>query len=142
MMTATPLFRRFQSAVPNRHGTFPGVFALVNGLRDEGLLSPRDIAWVRTSNRRAHELYADPTSIVAECYDPVVNPAARSWFRASATDLIEFAKEYLDLLDRDNVAWVEVRTASPGRVTYADDVQIVAVPPTSPTDWPFTTSAA
>ncbi|RKS86114.1 hypothetical protein DEU37_2476 [Microbacterium sp. AG790] len=87
MIPATPVFQRFQSAVPNRHGRFPGVFALVNGLRDEGRLSPRDAAWVGASHRRADALYADPTSIVANCYDPVVNPGARSWFRASATVL-------------------------------------------------------
>jgi hypothetical protein len=53
----------------------------------------------------APTLYADPTSIVANCYDPVVNPGAPSWFRASATVLIEFAVEYLVLLDRYDVAW-------------------------------------
>ena len=142
MIPATPVFQRFQSAVPNRHGRFPGVFALVNGLRDEGRLAPRDAAWVSASNRRADALYADPTSIVANCYDPVVNPGARSWFRASATVLIEFAAEYLVLLDRYDVAWVELRTASPGRISCADDVQIVAVPPTYPADWPFSTPAA
>lgn len=94
---------------------------------------------MRTSNRRAHELYADPVSIVPDCYDPIENPAARSWFRASALSLIDFASEYLDLLDRYDIAWVELRTTSPGRVTYADDVQIVAVPPTYAEDWPFRT---
>ncbi len=84
-----PAFRRFQSAVPNRHGRFPGLFALANGLREQRRLSP-----------------------------------------------------YLALLDRYDVAWVELRTTSPGRVTYADDVQIVAVPLTYPEHWPFSTSAA
>ncbi|MEH3088457.1 MAG: hypothetical protein PGN24_02270 [Microbacterium arborescens] len=35
-------FVRFQSMVPNRRGRFPGVFALVNGLASQGMLSLDD----------------------------------------------------------------------------------------------------
>jgi len=32
---------------------------------------------------------------------------------------------------------VELRTSSPGRIVYADEVQAVAVPFGYPEDWPF-----
>ena len=130
-------FIRYQSIVPNRRGRFPGVFALVNGLATDSLLSPEDAAWVRSSNDRATAVYPDPTTVVADCYDPVVNPGAGSWFKSSARDLLDLTREYLELLDRYGVRWVELRTTTPGRITYEDDVQVVAVPYAYPDDWPF-----
>lgn len=131
------VFVRFQSVVPNRHGRFPGVFALANGLGASGRLSAEDQAWLRTSNTRAHEIYTDPSTVERECYDPLSNPWARSWFRSSAGELLTFTSGYLDLLDRYGVGWAELRTRVPGRVVYEDDVQVVAVPPVYPDDWPF-----
>ncbi|WP_402374981.1 hypothetical protein [Isoptericola rhizosphaerae] len=61
-------------------------------------------------------------------YDPEPNPGARAWFRASATGLIGKAWEYVTLLDRYYVACVQRRTRAPGRIVYADEVQVVAVP--------------
>lgn len=129
-------FVRHQSIVPNRSGRFPGVFALVNGLSKAALLTPEDAGWVRSSNQRANAAYADPTSSVADCYDPIVNPGARSWFRSSARDLLGLTRGYLDLLDRYEVRWVELRTSTPGRITYEDDVQVVAIPYAYPDAWP------
>ncbi|GAA2175138.1 hypothetical protein GCM10009846_23860 [Agrococcus versicolor] len=132
-----PTFIRFQSIDPNRRGTFPGVFALVNGLVQDGRLPPEDAAWVRRANDRANRAYVDPSTVVTSCYDPVANPGARSWFRASAAELLLLAGEYLDLLERHGVGWVELRTSTPGRLVYEDDVQVVAVPHAYPDDWPF-----
>ncbi len=129
-------FVRFQSSVPNRRGRFPGVFALVNGLAQDSRLSSTDAAWIRSSNDRANAAYADPTTVVADCYDPVLNPGARAWFRSSASELIALTREYLDLLDRYGVDWVELRTSSPGRITYEDGVQVVAVPNSFTVDRP------
>lgn len=130
-------FVRFQSLVPNRRGRYPGVFALVNGLASENQLSSRDARWVRESNDHAEATYPDPSRAVPDCYDPIVNPGARSWFKSSAHELLDLTRGYLDLLDRYGVRWVELRTTAPGRVTYEDDVQVVAVPFTYPDDWPF-----
>lgn len=123
--------------VPNRRGSCPGVFALANGLAAANVLSPSDAAWVRAANDHANAAYPDPTSVVADCYDPVVNPGARSWFKSSARELLELARGYLDLLDRYGVRWVELRTMSAGRVVYEDEVQVVTVPFRYPDDWPF-----
>lgn len=103
---------RFQSPAPNRHGRHPGVFALANGLRDAGRLSHDDVAWLRDAN-------------------------ARRWFRTSALHLLLLCEPYLALLDRYEVAWMEVRTTTPGRITDEDDVQVIAVPQAYPGDWPF-----
>lgn len=102
--------------------------ALANGLARDHRLTPEDTAWLRASNDRANIAYPDPSSIDADCYDPVANPGARAWFRASATELLELTGTYLELLDRYGVPWVEIRTHTPGRITYEDNVQVVAVP--------------
>ncbi|MCU1671025.1 MAG: hypothetical protein JWP40_3952 [Blastococcus sp.] len=128
-------YRRFQSAVPNRRGTFPGVFGLTNGLARQGLLSPEDHAWWAAENKRGDELYTDPSTVDPTCYDRTANPGARAWFKATASHLIAVAADYLNLLDRYGVPWVELRSASPGRILYEDDVQVVAVPYTYPADW-------
>ncbi|ROR73946.1 hypothetical protein [Bogoriella caseilytica] len=132
-----PTFVRYQSAVPNRRGRFPGIFALANGLGTAGLLSVEDAVWLRAANDRANATYVDPVTVVADCYDHTKNPGARAWFKASAVDLLRQAEVYLGLLDRHRIGWVELRTSAPGRITYEDNVQVVAVPPVYPDHWPF-----
>lgn len=107
---------------------------MANGLARAGRLSASDLAWRRHTNARLEELYGDPTVLAPECYDQVAHPGARSWFRERATTLIEETQAYLALLDRYCIGWVELRTTSPGRVTYADEVQGVAVPYSYPAD--------
>ena len=128
-------FRRFQSAVPNGRGTFPGVFALTNGLGRGERLSAADRAWWAAANARGDSLYPDPSTVDPSCYDRELNPGARAWFKDSATELLAITAHYLDLLDRYGVPWVELRSAWPGRVVYEDDVQVVAVPYTHAADW-------
>lgn len=128
------MFIRVQSAVPNRHGRFPGVFAMANGLHASGRLSVADATWWREANDRANAAYADPSLVVPGCYD---DPGARAWFRESADELLALAREYASVLDRYGVAWVELRTTAPGHLTYEDDVQVVAIPFRHPDDWPL-----
>ncbi len=131
-----PEFVRFQSAVPNRRGGFPGVFGLANALARSGRLDGADHAWWRSSNDWADAAYPDPEVVQPGCYDATRNPGARAWFRASASELLTFTRGYLDLLDRHDVAWVQLRTTSPGRIVYEDDVQVIAAPYTQD-EWPF-----
>ncbi|SDQ62392.1 hypothetical protein [Microbacterium sp. cf332] len=126
-------FVRFQSAVPNRNGRFPGVFALANGLAHDGMLLAEDEAWWRAANDRANSLYDTPT----EAYGPGAPPGGRSWFKAEAHDILTLTEGYLGLLDRYEVPWHELRTTRPGRILYEDPVQVVALPHTHPDDWPF-----
>lgn len=135
------MFIRFQSAVPNRGGTSPGIFAMANGLRDTGMLSPEDDRWVRSMNAHCEHAYTDPSTVVADCYDRERNPGARSWFRENADELLAIARAYTQLLDRCRVPWTELRTSAPGRIVYEDSVQVVAVPFTYAQDWQLPVSA-
>lgn len=131
------MFLRFQSAVPNGRGTFPGIFAMTNGLRDAGLLSADDAEWVRRQNAHCDRLHTDPSTVAADCYSATLNPAARSWFKADALELLRMARLYTDVLDRYDVPWTELRTGKPGRIVYEDPVQVVAVPHTHQEHWPL-----
>lgn len=136
---AGDVYFRFQSAVPNRRGSFPGIFALTNGLRDSGRLDDVDMEWVRRQNAHGNRAYTDPTTVDSSCYDPAVNAGARSWFKEEAVDLLRMARRYTLFLDRYEVPWVELRTDHPGRIVYEDRVQVVAVPFTHDADWPLRT---
>lgn len=131
------MFTRFQSAVPNRRGAFPGIFAMTNGLRDAGLLSAADEHWVRTANAHANSAYTDPGTVVPGCYDAARNPGARSWFKDEAEELLAMSQSYTGLLDRYGVPWIQLRTARPGRLVYEDAVQVVAVPYSFAEHWPL-----
>lgn len=131
------MYLRFQSAVPNRRGTFPGIFAMANGLRDSGLLSAIDAEWIRRQNEHADRAYTDPSTVVDGCYDSVINPGACSWFKDDAAELLMMAHRYAQLLDSYEVPWVELRSDHPGRIVYEDAVQVVAVPHTYEEHWPF-----
>lgn len=110
---------------------------MANGLRDGGLLSDADSEWLKGANIKATATYPDPTTVTADCYDPELNPGARSWFRAESLQLLEMTAEYLNLLDRNGVSWMVLRTRNPGRIVYEDAVQVVAVPQTYEEHWPF-----
>ena len=119
---------RFHAASANARGTFPGVFALANGLASDGFLNDVDVAWLRRANDAGNTAYANPTITHPDVYDRALNPAAAAWFRVSATHLTQMVEDYLDLLTRYRVHWVESRSDDPGHVIYSDDVQVVVVP--------------
>lgn len=131
------MFVRYQSQVPNRRGAFPGIFAMANGLRDGGLLSANDLAWIRRQNEHGDRAYTDPSTVAPNTYSATENPGARAWFKEDASELLEMAIRYTRLLDRYGVPWAELRTRNPGRIVYEDEVQVVAVPFAHETDWPF-----
>ena len=133
--TGSPGLIRFQSAVPSRSGRFPGVFALANALARQGRLSADDLEWWRAANTRLTAAYADPSVVSPDCYDSRINPGARAWFKLPTSTPLSMTREYLSLLDRYGVAWMEVRATTPGRITYEDAVQVVAVPHTYDADW-------
>jgi hypothetical protein len=121
-------FIRYQSPTPNTQGRHTGIFGLTNGLLRAGDLSPEDSEWVRRSNDWYDAAYPDPGLIDPTVFDKAIHPYATCWFELSATDLVAAAAGYLDLLTRYGIAWVELRSAAPGRVIYEDDHQVVVVP--------------
>ncbi|RZS61903.1 HAD superfamily hydrolase (TIGR01509 family) [Xylanimonas ulmi] len=123
-----PGFVRFEGPAPHARGHRTGVFALANNLAHTGRLAPEDRAWWRRSNDWCNAAYPDPSTIDPLVYDRTVNPGAQAWFKATAVHLIDKTREYLGLLDRYGVAWIERHSTVPGRVVYEDDVQVVVVP--------------
>ncbi|PUB19864.1 hypothetical protein C8K30_11933 [Promicromonospora sp. AC04] len=121
---------RYEATEPTRRGTFPGVFALANGLAHSRRLTPEDWAWWRTHNDLMNDAYPDPASVDSSVYDRDRHPGARAFFRIDAHRLLDVTRGYLDLLDRYDVGWREIRTYDPGRILYVDDVQVVAEPHT------------
>jgi hypothetical protein len=125
---------RYESTVPHPGGRHPGIFAMLRGLRETGRLSDADGALAAELVARSYALHDEPDATVFETV-----PRAISWFVGGSersTALCALAEDVAALLARYGIATREVRTSDPGRITFADDVQVVAVPPTD-ADWPF-----
>jgi len=122
------VYVRFEGTTVNSRGTNPGVFALANGLAHSGKLSFDDYALWRENNDWMNAAYADPSKIDGTLFDRSINPRTECWFRTSAQHLVTRVHEYLALLDRYGVRWIERREDEPGRILYEDDVQIVVAP--------------
>ena len=123
-----PLYVRFCSPTPNARGVQVGVFALANGLARAGKLSEEEHERWRRSNDSFEAAYSEPTLAEPAVYDRSVNPGAVAWFKLTAVELIEKTKVYTQLLDAHQVAWERIDTATPGRIVYEVDVQVIAVP--------------
>ncbi|BCW66534.1 hypothetical protein NicSoilB4_12970 [Arthrobacter sp. NicSoilB4] len=119
---------RYQATHPNGRGTYPGIFALANGLASSGRLSAEDWADWRRANDRADAAYRDPATVDPFVYDRRINPRAQSWFKSTAKHLLEDLDFYTDLLRRHHVEFQKLYSADPGTVLYEDDVQIVVAP--------------
>ena len=125
-------YARIEAAEPNSSGRHPGMFAMLTALRRSGHLSPGDAGIAEQLVERSYALHDEPP---AEVFDTA--PRAISWFivgdSPGTADLLELAADVAALLGRYGIASREVRSANPGRITYADEVQVVAVPTTG---WP------
>lgn len=126
----SPRYVRHESAVPNPAGRHPGIFAMLRALRESGRLSPADTARAAELVSRSYALHTEPP---AEVFD--TEPRAISWFLATGSPktiaLDELAADVVGLLTRYGVPCRQVHCDEPGQITYADDVHVVAVPPTS-----------
>jgi hypothetical protein len=121
-------FVRYQASVPNGRGSYPGIFALANGLAKDGKLSSQDWDSWRSANDYYDAAYTDPSTVDRSIYDRAINPGAQSWFKCSAAHLLTGVEFYTDLLTRYDVRWQVLYSDDPGRVLYEDDVQIVVAP--------------
>lgn len=119
---------RFQAARPNRHGRYPGVFGLVNGLWAAGHLSAREVRFRRGGNDWFSENLTNPSHVNPRVYDRELYPGAASWFKSSAVSIIERVEGYLAILDAHGVGWERLDSAAPGDIIYDDAEQVVVVP--------------
>lgn len=122
------LFIRFQSTVSNRHGRFPGVFALVNGLSGSGLLTEEQEEFRRRENAWYHANLVDPGRVDPLVYDRDLHPGAAAWFKVSATEMIARVDGYVAILDVHGIGWIRLDSDSPGEIIYEDRHQAVARP--------------
>ncbi|MFC6014421.1 hypothetical protein [Nocardia lasii] len=116
---------RFHGVAAGRRGENPGVFGLVNGLWAAGQLSGPQVRFRRAGNDWFDENLANPGAVDPRVYDRERNPEARSWFKSSATTMIERVGGYLAILDAHGIAWERVESDDPGPVLYEDEHQIV-----------------
>ncbi|MBT2555368.1 hypothetical protein [Arthrobacter sp. ISL-5] len=121
-------FVRYQATAPNGRGSYPGIFALANGLENSGKLSSEDWASWRCANNHYDAAYVDPSTVDESIYDRAINPLAQSWFKSTATHLLVGLDFYTDLLRRYDVEWQVLYSDDPGILLYEDDVQIVVTP--------------
>lgn len=120
-------FVRFQSPLPNRGGHDSGIFALVNGLAFDGRLDDAQERYRRTNNGWFNDHLTDPADVLPGVYDRDTNPRATSWFRASATEMLDSIPGYLDVLRAHGVECETVWSGEPGEVVYEDDYQVVVI---------------
>ena len=111
------------------------MFALLVRLRKSGRLSVHDTVIAEELVRRSYALHTEPPATVFD-----TDPAAISWFieqdTPAATALQGLATDVVSLLGRYDIRCREVRRTELGEITYADDLQVIAVPHTA-ADWPF-----
>ncbi|MFD3331273.1 hypothetical protein ACFWV1_01230 [Streptomyces sp. NPDC058700] len=123
---------RFQSPTRSPRGHRPGVFGLANPLAREGRLSPAEYAIWRASNDWYDAHFPNPSTVDPTVYDPLLNPGAAAWFRATATEALARVAPYLRILRDHGVPCVRLESARPGRIVYEDAYQVVAVGPPAP----------
>ncbi|MFJ5228748.1 hypothetical protein ACIQBJ_02500 [Kitasatospora sp. NPDC088391] len=119
---------RFQATEPNRRGTFPGVFALVNGLAADGALTAGQEAFRRAGYDWYDANLVNPSHVDPAVYDRELNLGAEAWFKASAHRHLAQVDGYLQILAAHGVGCETLRSADPGEVRYEDEHQVVVVP--------------
>ncbi len=123
-----PRWIRLQSPTTNGRGHHPGIFGLANHLAGSGALTdPEMVAW-RAGNDWYEMNLTDPATIDPTVYDRAIHPVTAAWFAGDATELLERAEFYLDLLARHDVPVERVESEDPGQVIYRDADQVVVVP--------------
>jgi len=122
------MFVRFQSPTANARGVHPGIFALVNGLAADGVLSADEERLRSEGNAWFEANFTDPSTVDPDVYDRGLNPGAVAWFKSTSSHLVDRASGYLAILDAHGVPCEVATSDSPGRVIYEDADQIVVVP--------------
>ncbi|MBM7436724.1 hypothetical protein JOC24_000099 [Streptomyces sp. HB132] len=113
-------------------GHFPGVFVMANELARQGRLSEDQYRFWRTDNDWYDTNYTNPAHVDPAVYDRELHPGAVAWFKSSAHDLVERVDGYRELLAAHGVDCQRLESASPGRVIYEDEHQVVVMPHEEP----------
>ncbi|NKY36453.1 hypothetical protein HGA13_25785 [Nocardia speluncae] len=119
------MFVRYRAAAPNRHGRYPGVFALVNGLAWSGSLTDEQQRFRHRENNWFQENLVDPGQLDPSPYDRTRYPRAEAWFKSSAVQFLSRVEGYLAILDAHGIEWIRLASDRPGRIVYDDPFQII-----------------
>jgi len=122
-------FVRFRAVLVNRRGFKPGVFALVEGLNADGLLTPPETEFRQTMNDWYDDHLPDPAVHVPDVYDRALHPSAMAWFKATAHPFLTPIPGYLRILEAHGTRYEMICTIVPGVVLYEDPYQVIAKPP-------------
>lgn len=117
---------RFRATTPNSRGIRPGIFALVNGLYNDGLLSPDEVAFRRRMNDWYEANLPNPGVIAPSVYDRQLHPTAVAWFKTSAHQYLAPIPSYLRILEAHATPCEMATTAHPGVILYEDPYQVIA----------------
>lgn len=138
LIESVPLYLRIESADPDEVGLHAGAFTLLRRLRESGRLAPADARRAAELVDLSYQVHQEPP---AQAFEH--EPRGLSWFLAHAEspdapvlpadpDVRDLIDGVIALLTRYQCSWRQVVSENPGRVTYADDVQIVAIPVAAP----------
>lgn len=106
---------RFRGTEYNRRGFKPGLFALVNGLHFDGLLTDDEKFFRRRMNDWYEDQFPNPGTLDPSVYDPDVNPGAVAWFKTTAHQFLAPIPGYLRILEgRTDVLRTEYAHEQPG----------------------------
>ncbi|GLW73861.1 hypothetical protein Kpho02_61590 [Kitasatospora phosalacinea] len=122
------MYVRFQATEANRRGTFPGVFALVNGLAAAGRLTPAQESFRRSSYDWYDAHLANPSHVDPTVYDRDLHHGAEAWFKESAVEHLAQVAGHLEILTLHGVGYDVLRSTDPGTVLYEDEHQVVVLP--------------
>ncbi len=129
-----PLYLRIESAEPDETGSHAGAFTLLRQLRESGRLEPLDARRATELVDLSYQVHREPP---AQAFDH--QPRGLSWFVARVEDpgspavpadpgVRNLMDRLVALLTSYDCGWRQVVSGDPGRITYADDVQVVAIP--------------
>jgi hypothetical protein len=127
-VSSEAFYVRYQPPNPNWRGHHPGVFALIKGLQQDGVLTADEQGFFRASNDWYNASYADPSTVDPNVYDRELHPLAAAWFKTSSAHLLDRIAGYVEVLAAHGVDCVAVYSDAPGVVIYEDGDQVVVKP--------------
>lgn len=113
---------RIQTTYCGKTGKPVGIFGACHHLRRRGVLTAEEDALFRQIDDWFIEHLPQPPFYMLGNPDKAI-----TWFKASATDMLERLTPLVKILETHNVVYDLVRTDNPGRIIYEDAFQVAVV---------------
>ena len=108
-------------------GKRQGLFQVARALRESCQLPARDAEKLESLRDWFNEHLERPERLALSS-KPHAKAQALSWFRDTASEHIAKMREFADILERQGIGVVMIRTNRPGYVLYEDEYQVAAYP--------------